>query len=411
MIKTWLVALFFVFCGIQAIAQNTFSITGIVRDQKDGLPGAGIYISGYKIAAVADNDGKFKINNLKPGNYDLLVQMVGYLPYSKNVIISDKSVQVELILKENTVQLDEIVIRADPNRAKYIAQFKEFFIGRSPNSSQCKILNPNVLIVDFDVTQSTLTVKTNEFLIVENRALGYRLKYMLDHFEYNSRTHIIYYSGHPSFEELKASGSKRQKYINNREVAYYGSAQHFFKSLYQNTTKEEGFIINKMIKVPNPNRYPDQVIYDNISKLKTLREKTGIRKTGEKIDTAQLAFWKKQLEMPRYIDKFSRAEVLTDTLVHYYNQNLKYLNYTDALCIQYTKERESLAYSKTGFWIFRPLDIPDYEISLVNLMQAPVRFYENGGIYDSRGIMYEGYWAYEKVADMVPMDYVPLTKK
>ncbi|MFD2286522.1 carboxypeptidase-like regulatory domain-containing protein [Pedobacter petrophilus] len=410
MIKSLLASLIFLFTFTNAIAQNTFSISGIVRDKKDGLPGASIYLSGYKIATVADNDGKFKLSNLKPGSYDLLVQIVGYLPYSKSVIIADQSVQVDLVLKENVAQLDEVTVRADPNRQKYINQFKEFFIGKTPNALQCKILNPQVLNVDFDITKSTLTVSTTEFLVVENKALGYRLKYMLDHFEFNSRTHIIYYSGHPFFEELKASTAKKKKYVAAREIAYYGSSQHFFRSLYANKTKEEGFIINKMIKIPNPNRYPEYLINANLEKLKTLPEKTGVRKTAGKIDTALLSFWTKQKEMPRTIDKFSRAEVLTDTLVHDFNQNLKYISYTDALLVQYTKEKESLAYSNTGFWIFRPLDVPENEISVANLMSEGVRFYENGGIYDSRSLLFEGYWAYEKVADMVPMDYIPLPK-
>ncbi|MBC6109518.1 carboxypeptidase-like regulatory domain-containing protein [Pedobacter sp. CCM 8938] len=410
MIKSLLVSLMFLILGTNLFAQNTFSITGTVSDKKDGLPGASIYLSGYKIATVADNDGKFRLSNLKPGSYDLLVQIIGYLPYSKSVIISDQSVQVDLVLKENVAQLDEVVIRADPNRQKYINQFKEFFIGKTPNALQCKILNPQVLNVDFDVTNSTLTVTTTEFLVVENKALGYRLKYMLDHFEYNSRTHIIYYSGHPFFEELKATAAKKKKYIAAREIAYYGSSQHFFKSLYQNKAQEEGYIITKMVKIPNPNRYPEYVINENLRKIKTLPEKTGIRKTAGKIDTALYNFWAKQRDMPKTIDKFSRADILTDTLVHNYNQNLKWLNYTDALCIQYTKEKESLAYSKSGFWVFRPLDVPENEISVVNLLQAPVCFYENGGIYDSRSLLFEGYWAYEKVADMVPMDYIPLSK-
>lgn len=410
MIKSLLAALILLFTFTHVTAQNTFSISGIVRDKKDGLPGASIYLSGYKIATVADNDGKFKLSNLKPGSYDLLVQIVGYLPYSKSVIIADQSVQVDLVLKENVAQLDEVTVRADPNRQKYINQFKEFFIGKTPNALQCKILNPQVLNVDFDITKSTLTVSTTEFLVVENKALGYRLKYMLDHFEFNSRTHIIYYSGHPFFEELKASATKKKKYIAAREIAYYGSSQHFFRSLYANKTKEEGFIINKMIKIPNPNRYPEYLINANLEKLKTLPEKTGIRKTAGKIDTALFSFWTKQKEMPPTIDKFSRAEVLTDTLVHDFNQNLKYISYTDALLIQYTKEKESLAYSNTGFWIFRPLDVPENEISVANLMSEGVRFYENGGVYDSRSLLFEGYWAYEKVADMVPMDYVPLPK-
>jgi hypothetical protein len=165
-----------------------------------------------------------------------------------------------------------------------------------------------------------------------------------------------------------------------------------------------------MVKIPNPNRYPEYIINTNPDKIKSTAEKTGIRKTAAKVDTALLAFWTKQKEMPKTIDKFSRADVLPDTLVHDYNQNLKWLNYTDALLVQYTKEKESLAYSKTGFWIFRPLDVPENEISVINLMEAPVRFYKNGGIYDSRSLLFEGYWAYEKVADMVPMDYIPLSK-
>lgn len=399
------------FTGLHSFAQNSFSITGVVRDQKESLPGAGVYLSGYKVSAVADNEGKFKIQNLQPGNYDLLVQMVGYLPYSKSVVISDKSVQVELVLKESTTTLNEVVIRADPNRAKYIKQFKEFFIGTSPNAAQCKILNPQVLNIDYDVTKSLLTIKTSEFLIVENKALGYRLKYMLDNFEYNSRTRIIYFSGHPFFEELKASGAKLQKYINKRETAYYGSSQHFFRSLYAGNAQEEGFIINRMIKIPNPHRYPDSIIYKNLTRLKTPPKSTVISKGVMPKDSAMIAFWTKQQDMPKYIDCLDRKEVSPTNHVSTYNQNLKILNSEAALAISYTKEKESLAYSKTGFWIFRPLDIPDYEISVANLMQNSIRFYENGSVHDSRAMLFEGFWAYEKVADMVPMDYIPQAKK
>ncbi|MBB2147263.1 carboxypeptidase-like regulatory domain-containing protein [Pedobacter sp. LMG 31464] len=399
------------FSSIQGFSQNTFSITGIVKDKKETLPGAGVYVSGYKIATATDADGKFRLPNLKPGSYDILVQMMGYLPFSKNIIISDKSVQVEFVLKENAVMLNEVVIRVDPNRQKYINQFKQYFIGKTPNAKLCKILNPQVLRVDYDITRSTLTVKTDEFLIVENKALGYRIKYMLDYFEYNSRTNIIYYSGKPFFEELKASNAKKKKYIELREIAYYGSAQHFFKSLYKGTSREEGFIIHKIIKIPNQNRAPDSIIYKNMMALKNPPGKTGIRKTAAKIDTSLLAYWQKQQALPKYIDKFNNAEVLPDTLVHYYNKDLKFLDYTNALCVMYTKERESTEYSNSGFWVFRPLYIPDYELSVAKLTDGPIRFYEGGGILDARSLLFEGFWAYEKVADMVPMDYIPLAKR
>lgn len=408
--KSLFILLLILSTGLYAFSQDSFSITGTVKDQKESLPGAGVYLSGYKVSTVADSEGKFKISNLKPGNYDLLVQMVGYLPYSKSVIISDKSVQVELILRESTTTLNEVVIRADPNRAKYIRQFKEFFIGTSPNAAQCKILNPQVLNVDYDITRSLLTIKTAEFLIVENKALGYRLKYMLDNFEYNSRTNIIYFSGHPFFEELKASGSRLQKYISKRETAYYGSSQHFFRSLYAGNAAAEGFILNRMIKIPNPNRYPDSMIYKNLLRLKAQSKSTVISKRTMPRDSAMISFWLKQQDMPKYTDYLDRKEIPAGSLVSTYNQHLKLLDYNGALAISYTREKESLAYSKTGFWVFRPLDIPDYEISVANITQNGLRFYENGTVYDSRAMLSEGFWAYEKVADMVPMDYIPQAK-
>lgn len=410
MIRSLLIFFLTLFLGFQAFAQNSFSINGVVRDKKETLPGAGVYLSGYKVSTVADAQGKFKINNLQPGSYNVMVQMIGYLPYSKSVIISDQSVQIDLVLKESTTSLNEVVIRADPNRAKYIKQFQEFFIGTTPNAAQCKILNPQVLNVDYDATKSLLTVTTSEFLIVENKALGYRLKYMLDHFEYNSRTHIIYFAGHPFFEELKARGTILKKYVDKREIAYYGSSQHFFRSLYARNTSEEGFILNKMLKIPNPNRYPDSVIYKNLVSLNTPPKSTIISKATMPKDQVRIAFWQKQMDMPKYIDHLDRNEISPSTLVSIYNHNLKLLDYSGKLAISYAKERESLAYSKTGFWIFRPLDIPDYQISIANLGENGLRFYESGGVYDPRAALYEGFWAYEKVADMVPMDYVPLSK-
>lgn len=200
-------------CSSYIFAQNTYTISGIVKDQKETLPGAAIYISGYKISTVTNNEGKFSIPNLAPGNYDVLVQMIGYLPYSKNVVIADKSVNIEALLQENTVMLKEVVIKPDPNRMAHIALFKDFFIGKSPNAAQCKILNTNVLMINDDRENGMLTVRTNEFIVIENKALGYRLKYLLEYFEYNYKSKIIFYAGHPYFEEMKGGKSKDRKSV------------------------------------------------------------------------------------------------------------------------------------------------------------------------------------------------------
>ncbi len=396
--------LFFIAICTCVRAQNLF-ISGVVKDKKgETIPGAGIYLSNYKNATVTDTDGKFVLTNLKPGNYDVLVQMMGFSPYSKNVVLSDKPATIEIILQENTILLNEVVIRTDPNREKYINMFKEFFIGRTPNAEKCKILNPAVLDVDYDKDAQTLTVKSSDFLIIENKALGYKLRYMLQFFEYNYKTRIVYYSGLPTFEDLKGSNAKKKNWKTKREIAYHGSTAHFFKSLYAGTSKENGFIIHKLVKIPNEQRPADSVIDKTIKRLIDVQH--GVVRLGSAENDA-LNYWYKVKQMPRELILLDRSEIALDTLVGQHYRNLKTMNFKDQLYVMYTKERETTKYSNnTGHAVTRPLDIPNYQISIVNMLKGPVNFYPNGGIYEPKSLLYEGFWAYEKIADMVPMDYI-----
>jgi len=409
MIKYFLgTILLLIFC-VNLQAQKLYSITGVVQDKKgETLPGAGIYLSGYTTATVTNNDGQFSLTKLKPGAYEVVVQMMGYLPYSKSVVISDQPVNIKIVLQENTVQLNEVVITADPNREKNLKLFKEFFIGRTPNSAKCKILNPQVLYIKFDGDHNILSVTSNEFLVVENKALGYRLKYMLNLFEYNFDTRIVYFSGLPVFEDLKGSGSKRRAWLKNREIAYAGSPQHFFQSLYRNKVEEEGFIIYKRIKIPNPNRPSDAYIAATRARL--LRKRKSQVITGS-IITDSLSTLQQLANLPKEYTSLDMSGVATDTLVKQMYPNMKTINYKDELYVMYTKEEESIGYSNTGHYIMRPLTIPNYEISVVQMLQGPVSFYANGGMHDAKALLYEGFWAYEKIGDMVPMDYVPINKR
>jgi hypothetical protein len=400
--------LLLVFCA-NVHAQNLYSITGVVQDKKgETLPGAGIYLSGYTTATVTNNEGRFNLAKLKPGSYEVVVQMMGYLPYSKSVVISDQSVNITIVLQENTVQLREVVITADPNRAKNLQLFKEFFIGRTPNSAKCKILNPDVLYIKYDGDNRILSVTSNEFLVVENRALGYRLKYMLNLFEYNFNTRIVYFSGLPVFEDLKGSGSKRRTWLKNREIAYAGSPQHFFQSLYRNKVQEEGFIIYKRINVPNPNRPSDS--YIAAARARLMRKRKSAIIPGS-IITDSLTMLQQLQDLPKEYTTLDMSGVSTDTLVKQIYPNMKSINYKDELYIMYTKEEESIGYSNTGHYIMRPLTVPNYQISVVQMLKGPVSFYANGGMHDAKSLLFEGFWAYEKIGDMVPMDYVPINKR
>lgn len=410
MFKSCLLSFLIIALGINNLfGQNTFSISGTIRDSKETLPGAAVYVSGYKIVTQTDNNGKFILSNLAPGNYDILVQMIGYLPYSKNIIISNKSVNIDFILSENTTMLKEVVIKPDPDRLYHTALFKDFFIGKTPNAKECKILNLEVLTFNDDRTESKLTARATDFIIVENKALGYRIKYLLNHFEYDYKSKMIFYAGNTSFEEMKGSNAKQKRWLKNREIAYKGSIQHFFKSLYHNRVTEEGFIINKISKIPNKNRPPDSLINTNIRRLTA--GQNGIVNVITFNGNDSLSYWLKKRKEPKEFSVVSRKDVLVDTLVKTVDENLKMIKYSDELYISYKNEKETAEFNFSGLKQNRPPDLNDYQISVVELLQPSVSFYENGGILDPRSLLYKGYWAYEKVADMVPMDYLTLILK
>lgn len=407
MTKNWLIVLVVLFLGVQAHAQNTFSISGIVRDKKGNLPGAAIYLSGYKIATVADNGGKFIINNLRPGNYDLLVQMVGYLPFSKNVVISDKSVEVTLVLKENVVRLNEVVIRADPNRERYIRVFKAYFIGLTENAKDCKIMNPNILRVDFDRDSGILTVKTDDdFLVIINKALGYKIKYLIKLFQYNDITKVVYYEGYPYYEDMSGSDNQKRRWAAKRLKAFKGSPQHFYRSLFNNTSKEEGFIINKLILNQTIEDQIDSLADTNLGLLTSPKLiYPGAKKSNLLGNATPTNTIFKGSESNGVLDL---AEVLPDTLVHVYSNQAKKIDFTNILYIIYTKELESKQYQKMIVNPFlRPPSLRNVQISLLKMLVAPIYFYENGGIFNPRSSRHSGYWAWEKIADSLPLDYMP----
>ena len=395
-----------------SFSQQNFTLSGIIKDKLgESLPGAGVYVSGYKIATVADNNGRYSLN-LKPGNYDILVQLIGYKAFNQNIVISDKSLTVNFIMEQDAFQLNEVTIKPDPNREGYIRMFTDFFIGTTPNAAQCKIMNPNVLIVDYSKDDLKLTAKTNQFLIVENQALGYRIKYQLNNFEYDYKSKIIYYEGYPYYEDLKGSKGKMKRWVAKREIAYQGSAQHFFTSLYRNTLKNDGFVIHKLIKQVNKNRAPDSLIDAKVKYYRNLALNSSgkiILSTG---GNDSLSYWIRQKNSAKELSILNRQEVLPDTLVKKYNESIKIINFTDVLYVIYNKEKEDPSYAnRIGMSISRPLDMPDYQISLINLLVAPVYFYENGGTNNPRSVLYQGYWSWEKIADSVPLDYLPTIRK
>lgn len=91
--------------GITQSAQQK-AITGTVVDQKgEPIIGASVTVKGATTGTVTDLDGKFSLDT--PANSTLLIRYVGYI--NQEVKVGDQS-QINIILKEDTQSLDEVVV-------------------------------------------------------------------------------------------------------------------------------------------------------------------------------------------------------------------------------------------------------------------------------------------------------------
>lgn len=383
---------------------HTYTLQGTVKDRMGNpLPGASVYISNYKLGASADSSGQYTISGLSPGNYIVLAQMIGYQPASQGIVVSNKPARLDLIMEESVNVLNEVVVRADIHRAERLRTFRESFLGTSENARKCRILNPEVIRFDYDASRHILMATADDFLVIENNALGYRVYYLLEYFERNEEASFVHFYGYPYFEEMEKDEARRRRYQKKRRLAYAGSPQHFFSTLYRNTSKIEGFLVNKMIKAPNPERPSDDLIDRRIKLFaENLRKGVKVRKAKDSLE-----YWLGKKQLPDTVELLVRREVSLDSLVSQKSDHQKVMHFSDALYVVYEHEKESGDFMRhPEYHIKRPEDLGRSQVSLAYQLGKSVGFYENGGLSDPSALLYEGMWAYKMVGDMLPLDYI-----
>jgi hypothetical protein len=222
-------------------AQASANVSGIVTNEKgEQLKGATVFIGGSDRVMATDENGKFNFASVPQGTYQLSVQIIGYGPLSRNIIVKNVPLVINMRLSVKVVNLAEVVIGKKSAWAENFRLFKETFLGTSVNAGQCVIINPKV--INFSTKKGLLLADADEFLIIENKRLGYRIHYQLQDFGYNSTDDIALYHGECSFEEMAGTDEQKKQWAKNRLATYQGSFMHFLRSVYTNKVAENGFI-------------------------------------------------------------------------------------------------------------------------------------------------------------------------
>ena len=226
-----------------SLAQVT--IKGNIKDQETGVPiaTAYVFIANTQIGTISDAAGNFTLSNIPTGSVNIVISHLNYKPFSKPLsFLQAAAYDWNIKLEADLVSSAEEAAMAKPSkkRKKYIKRFTKAFLGSTPNAKLCHIRNTEVL--RFTEKKNILTVTAKHLLEIENFALGYRIFFYLEKFKLKGED--VNYLGKPLFEELvPKSPAQRAIWYKNRARSYRGSLQHFYRSVIDETTEQEGFKI------------------------------------------------------------------------------------------------------------------------------------------------------------------------
>ncbi len=106
--KRLLLLLLLAFIGRLSHAQ---SVKGFVKDEKnEPVIGATVQVEGTGFGTVSDALGAFELRKLKPGNYRLKFSSIGLASVSREVTLGTTDVTINVTLKEDRKQMDELVV-------------------------------------------------------------------------------------------------------------------------------------------------------------------------------------------------------------------------------------------------------------------------------------------------------------
>jgi hypothetical protein len=378
---------FFMLMCLHVSAQSV--IKGSIRSEKDNalLPFASVFLSQTTLGDRTTEQGTFSVNNIPNGRYELIVSYLGYEPLVVPLSLQDTTLTLHLKLKPKAGQLSEVVIRKNPNRDRWLKTFKETFLGMSSAAKACRIVNEDVIDIYYDEQKGQLIASSDGLLVIENPQLGYRIKYVLQGYINDYAMHYVLYYGFPQFEEMKSKNNRQQSRWEERRLeAYRGSSLHFMRSLMERRLKEDGFQVNKIVRAERKNG-----------------EQRPASDTAERKLIGQRGF-----SMSRYADYLYTGEVPYDSIYRAPDKGegivLRFSNY---LQVVYKHERETREYLR---YRGRPDDKRYPQTSTIHLFVPEVGVDGNGNVDSPADLVYEGYWGWEKVAEMVPLGFKDVTK-
>ena len=394
-------------------AQQALRGKVIASDSKQPIHLANVFLSNTSIGTVTNAEGIFVLDRFPQGRFDVVISCIGYETYVTTIQYAQLPAFIEVVLKPKVNILQEVVVEPYEKNGweRYGKFFIENFIVTSALAADCKLKNPETIRFRYNKKENILRAFTDEPIVLENRALGYILRYDLKVFEYNYGTRIFYFQGYPLFEDIETDRKRLlNRWERNRTEAYYGSMMHFMRSLFRNQLIEEGFEIRKLIKVSEEEKKRVRNIYNSrtyINSNGNIVVNDSLLANGNK-DSAD--YYRKVMRQPEKMAVLINQLLPGDSIAFAIDSFTAGLYFDDHLQVTYKYKQVPDEYVRTNSLSVQPKTPVVSEIVLPR--KNAIAVLANGSYFEGLDLITSGYWGWwEKLATMLPFDYKPPKKR
>lgn len=361
------------------------NISGTVTDAATGkpMPYVSVFIAGTTSGTTSGVDGAYSLNFVASGSAQLVFAHLGYRTESRNVseIPLNQPLRIEMQLKMQQIPAISVFAK-DSNRKKNMEEFLIGFLGDSEFGKKCTILNPDVIHlvrkpIPGKIGQNELIAYSDSDLIIENKLLGYTIRYTLE--SYSQSIYHVTFKGYPLFLDDLVGVRNQEKIRENRERAYQGSQMHFFRSLTNKTLQEDGFLIFKVEKDGN----------------------WGMSSNGYGLMSDSVFVPEPLMHM---VQTKTSLNLMEET---FYLEKSAALQYNQPFEVRYTLNGEDKAYVANWVYYSGMNRTLGQQTTIVKIPNIPLIFYTNGACVNAGNLVTIGYWSFKKVGEILPWDYQP----
>lgn len=343
----------------------------IDKASKQVVTDAHVFVSDSSLGTISNNEGYCELNVSIQETQGLIIT---HLSYETRILSPEEYLPLingdTLELQSNGVDFSEITLSAKRGNQwkKRLRLFKKALLGEGKAAASCRILNPEVL--RFEEEDGTLWASAIDLLEIENDHLGYDINFWLKELSIEADG-STYFKGNGQFTEQTVDGEAR--YSKRRDKIYQHSLPHFLRSLLESPTT-------------------------------TALKDRGYEITFEKYNAGEFT--------PILIPTDPSALVLPDTTAGWYRLYFsEFLTITHSTLKISSEDEVQIAVSNAEQRKYGSSRTQSVRTDVQNAVSrlykiAPyLLFDERGNIINKSSVREYGYWAEQRLAATLPIDY------